>query len=47
MSQEPREKVDYEVARTPYGYFNDLVIRIPGHPLARVYKEFKVPKISS
>jgi hypothetical protein len=34
------ENADYEVAQTPYGYFNDLVIRTPGHPLARVYKEF-------
>jgi len=30
----------YETGRTPYGYFNDLSMDAPGHPLARVYKEF-------
>ena len=30
----------YSVGQTPYGYFNDLVIQAPGHPLARIYKEF-------
>ena len=39
-AQERLENADYEVVQTPYGYFNDLVIRTPGHPLARVYKEF-------
>lgn len=33
------EQVDYEVLNTPYGYFNDLQIDAPGHPLARVFKE--------
>jgi hypothetical protein len=26
--------------QTPYGYFNDLSMDAPGHPLARIYKEF-------
>ena len=30
----------YEVTQTPYGYFLDLTIEAPGHPLARVFKEF-------
>jgi hypothetical protein len=30
----------YEVVETPFGYFNDLELSAPGHPLARVYKEF-------
>ncbi|MGB0711974.1 MAG: threonyl-tRNA synthetase editing domain-containing protein [Gammaproteobacteria bacterium] len=34
------EAVDYAVVRTPYGYFNDLSMDAPGHPLARIYKEF-------
>jgi len=38
--QERLEKVDYAVVQTPYGYFLDLDIQAPGHPLARVYKEF-------
>ena len=34
------EKAGYEAFQTPYGYFNDLAIEAPGHPLARIYKEF-------
>ena len=30
----------YETVISPYGYFNDLVLEAPGHPLARVYKAF-------
>jgi len=30
----------YEVVQTPYGYFNDLAIDAPGHPLARIFKAF-------
>ncbi len=30
----------YSVKQTPYGYFNDLIIEAPGHPLARIYKAF-------
>lgn len=31
---------DYDASQTAYGYYNDLVIEAPGHPLARIYKEF-------
>lgn len=34
------EDAGYEVIETPFGYFNDLELAAPGHPLARVYKEF-------
>lgn len=34
------EKAGYSTVQTPYGYFLDLAIQAPGHPLARVYKEF-------
>ncbi len=34
------EGAGYEVVETPFGYFNDLELKAPGHPLARVYKEF-------
>lgn len=30
----------YEACQTPYGYFHDLEMRAPGHPLARVFKAF-------
>lgn len=30
----------YISSQTPYGYFSDLCIEAPGHPLARIYKEF-------
>jgi hypothetical protein len=28
----------YRASQTPYGYFLDLELRAPGHPLARVFK---------
>ena len=28
----------YSCAQTPYGYFLDLDLQAPGHPLARIYK---------
>ena len=28
----------YVTSQTPYGYFLDLDVKAPGHPLARVYK---------
>lgn len=28
----------YLASQTPYGYFLDLDLRAPGHPLARIYK---------
>lgn len=34
------ETAGYSVVQTPYGYFLDLKMHAPGHPLARVYKEF-------
>ncbi len=40
LAQKRLETAGYEVWQTPYGHFNDLVIRAPGHPLARVYQEF-------
>jgi hypothetical protein len=39
-TQRRLENADYSVVQTPYGYFLDLSIEAPGHPLARVYKEF-------
>nr|WP_319393545.1 threonyl-tRNA synthetase editing domain-containing protein [uncultured Desulfobacter sp.] len=33
-------KAEYEASLTAYGYYNDLVLEAPGHPLARIYKEF-------
>jgi hypothetical protein len=30
---------DYEVHQTPFGYFLDLDIEAPGHPLARLFKD--------
>ena len=33
-------EASYQCHLTPYGYFNDLAISAPGHPLARIYKEF-------
>ena len=34
------EAAGYKAVQTPYGYFNDLSMDAPGHPLARIYKEF-------
>jgi len=34
------ETAGYQTAQTPYGYFLDLKIDAPGHPLARIFKEF-------
>ena len=39
-AQKRLENAGYSVVQTPYGYFLDLSIKAPGHPLARVYKEF-------
>lgn len=38
--QQRLETAGYEAVQTPYGYFNDLTIEAPGHPLARIYKSF-------
>ena len=34
------ESAGYDAPISPYGYYNDLVIEAPGHPLARIYKSF-------
>ncbi|HDI60097.1 MAG TPA: hypothetical protein ENF48_07080 [Desulfobacteraceae bacterium] len=39
-AQQRLESADYRAVQTPYGYFNDLTIQAPGHPLARIFKEF-------
>ena len=39
-SRERLRNAGYSVDQTPYGYFLDLAIKAPGHPLARIYKEF-------
>lgn len=31
---------EYDASVTAYGYYHDLVLEAPGHPLARIYKEF-------
>lgn len=38
--QQRLDTAGYTAWQTPYGYFNDLCIEAPGHPLARIYKEF-------
>lgn len=38
--QERLINAGYEANQTAYGYFNDLMIDAPGHPLARIFKEF-------
>ena len=38
--QKRLETAGYMAVQTPYGYFNDLSMDAPGHPLARIYKEF-------
>lgn len=39
-ARERLENVGYEVHKTPFGYFLDLKIEMPGHSLGRIYKEF-------
>ena len=44
LFEQARERlaaVDYRVTVTPFGYFNDILIRAPGEPLARIYKAFE------
>ena len=38
--QQRLEAAGYSCVQTPYGYFLNLELRAPGHPLARIYKEF-------
>ena len=39
-AQERLKTAGYEVFQTPWGYFLDLKMQAPGHPLARVFKSF-------
>ena len=39
-AQERLKGAGYKAVQTPYGYFNDLTIQAPGHPLARIFKAF-------
>ena len=39
-AQQRLQKAGYPTVQTPYGYFNDLSLEAPGHPLARVFKSF-------
>jgi hypothetical protein len=39
-TQERLKTAGYTAFQTPYGYFNDLSLEAPGHPLARIYKAF-------
>ena len=41
-AQERLEKAGYEVSQTPFGYFLDLDLQAPGHPLARLFKDIQV-----
>jgi len=38
-SEQRLKKADYEVYQTPFGYFLDLDVKAPGHPLARLFKD--------
>ena len=37
-AQERLVKSDYEAMQTPFGFFLDLHVYAPGHPLARIFK---------
>ncbi len=37
-AQERLVKSDYEAMQTPFGFFLDLHVDAPGHPLARIFK---------
>ena len=39
-AQQRLQKSGYTIFQTPYGYFLNLTIDAPGHPLARIFKEF-------
>lgn len=38
-AEERLKNSGYKTAQTPFGYFLDLKIEAPGHPLARLFKE--------
>jgi hypothetical protein len=35
------QKSGYNTAQTPFGYFHDLKLSAPGHPLARLFKDIR------
>jgi hypothetical protein len=39
-AQDRLRDAGYQAPTTPFGYFNDLTLSAPGHPLARIYKEW-------
>ncbi len=39
-AQKRLETAGYQCCQTPWGYFLDLDMEAPGHPLARIFKEF-------
>jgi hypothetical protein len=39
-AQQRLASADYQTELTPYGYYNDLTMDAPGHPLARIFKAF-------
>jgi len=39
-AEERLNKSGYQVSQTPFGYFLDLDLKAPGHPLARLFKSF-------
>ena len=39
-AQHRLQSAGYSIFQTPYGYFLDLSIDAPGHPLARIFKVF-------
>ena len=42
-SEKRLQRADYEVYKTPFGYYLDLDLRAPGNPFSRLFKEIKVP----
>ncbi|MCD6595134.1 hypothetical protein J7L68_05595 [bacterium] len=40
LASQRLESVGYNVILPPFGYFLDIKLDAPGHPLARIYKEF-------
>jgi hypothetical protein len=39
-AQQRLQQSGYTIFQTPYGYFLNLTIDAPGHPLARIFKAF-------
>ena len=38
-AEERLRQAGYETCQTPFGYFLDLDVQAPGHPLARLFKD--------